>query len=457
MLFLKGHLASNSYDGYDPHHHVMLLDMTLSEYERDVHRNGNVFPGRALAGKIVDPHSLAWVRENLVVGGYDWLERVEPQHSSFYTFEGQHDGIDTYLFAGGPGVRQEEYFSTYINGNGYHASCEIYRLDDDISDQGNRTPFAMPEHAQPEPSPQYEVSGVGTTAQSPFWDRRYRILIGDGGETALDVSELRCTFNIEKTVMTQPNLSVVTVYNLAPNTEAQFVQDGMRIVIEAGYRAQDQYGLIFDGKVIHPSRGKEDATTYYLSLQGLDGADFLAQSMVSQSLARQQPVRSVIDACVTASVPVETGTISSLLPDNAFIRGRVLFGMSRKYMQMMAQSVGAALYVEDGKLNMIAAPDLPAGEIFQLDETSGLVGFPKQTESGISFSCLLNPRLRLNDLVFLNNESIKQQTGSIGQVIRPLAASGIYRVTKINHVGDTRGSDWHTNCEAVAQDQWIPF
>ena len=82
MLLLKGHRADNNYDGYDPHHHIMLLDMTASEFERDVRGTGAIFPGAALQSKIINPHILAWIRDHLRVVGYDWLEPVEPQHAS---------------------------------------------------------------------------------------------------------------------------------------------------------------------------------------------------------------------------------------------------------------------------------------------------------------------------------------------------------------------------------------
>jgi hypothetical protein len=44
----------------------------------------------------------------------------------------------------------------------------------------------------------------------------------------------------------------------------------------------------------------------------------------------------------------------------------------------------------------------------------------------------------------------------LGQVIRSLDSSGIYRIIKINDIGDTMGDDWQCECEAVSQAGMVP-
>ena len=49
---------------------------------------------------------------------------------------------------------------------------------------------------------------------------------------------------------------------------------------------------------------------------------------------------------------------------------------------------------------------MPDGEIFDLGPDSGLIGTPTQNDVGISGECLLNPNIKLNSLVHINNKKI---------------------------------------------------
>jgi hypothetical protein len=67
------------------------------------------------------------------VVGYEFLAEVEPRHAGFYAFGAKgeiHDGID--IDHRLPDVKPGEFIKTvqsgYVNGNGYHASADVYRV-----------------------------------------------------------------------------------------------------------------------------------------------------------------------------------------------------------------------------------------------------------------------------------------------------------------------------------------
>lgn len=300
------------------------------------------------------------------------------------------------------------------------------------------------------------VAGSQRVSDNILYGRRYRVLISNSAGVALDVSQLRCTFNVQKTILQQPNYSEVVIYNLSADTENTLIQEGNRIVIEAGYEGE-QYGLIFDGDIVQPVRDKEDGVTYRLLLYSLDGDRAYNQGFVGFSLLKGQTARSLIGSLASkASVPSELGNISDSFDKTELSRGKVVFGLARDYYRQLAQSQSAAFYLEDGKVNIIKATDLPEGEILDLSPSAGLIGVPAQTEYGVSFRCLLNPRIRINTLVHIDNSLIRAQTYQQGQVIRNLDNDGIYRVISVTHKGDTRGDDWYTECETVSQAGLMP-
>ena len=118
--------------------------------------------------------------------------------------------------------------------------------------------------------------------------------------------------------------------------------------------------------------------------------------------------------------------------------------------------MNSTYYNEDGTVNIVSPKDLASDEIFDLGPQTGLIGSPLQTEYGISCSCLLNPRLKINSLFHLDNKKIENYRYTPGQPVRPLDTEGIYRVIKLTHRGDTRGDDWTTEIEAISQAGILP-
>jgi len=306
------------------------------------------------------------------------------------------------------------------------------------------------------PETNFGVVGTGSQPSNILFGRRYRVIVSNKNGVGLDVSKLRCTFNIQKTMQMQANYSTVTIYNLSAQSENKLITEGNRVVIEAGYEGE-QYGCIYDGTVIQPIRDKQDGVNYLLTLSCLDADGFLNGGLINFSVAKGQIHRDVVTNIVSnAAVPTDTNFISKSLGNTKLLRGKVCFGLAKDYLRQIAISNNGTFYTEDNKVNIIQLTDLPNNEIIELSPTSGLIGVPTQTEYGVSFKCLINPRIKINSLVHIDNSLIHDMQTQIGQVVRSLDNSGIYRIIKINHTGDTRGDDWFTQCESVSQAGLAP-
>ena len=284
-----------------------------------------------------------------------------------------------------------------------------------------------------------------------LYGRRYRVIVG-----SVDVSDLRCVFYIEKSMEETPNYSEITVYNLAPETENKIIETGERTVLEAGY-VGSQYGLIFDGDIVQALRGKEDNTTYTLTLVCQDADKFLNNGFVNQSLtAGQTPATIAEKLCRKAANAVELDCVSENLENKKLTRGKVVFGLARDYLHQIARTEQAAFYCNDGKVNIVKAADLPQGEIVSLCPKSGLIGAPEMTDDGIKATCLLNPRLNLNSFVHIDNSYVRKQKMSRDSQPKQMDIDGVYRIVKIIHEGDTRGNSWYTQFTGIAQSGDTP-
>jgi hypothetical protein len=301
-----------------------------------------------------------------------------------------------------------------------------------------------------------------------LYGRKYRVLVAKIDNTALDVSNLKCSFRIEKVAMQTANYAEVAIYNLSAGTEAEIIKEGDRVIIEAGYQgflttktdgtteetpSPKQYGVIFDGLVIQAIRDKEDNVNYKLTLVCMDGDSFLANNIIKMSIGGGQNQRQIVETIVSnAETPTEIGRISPDLNTQNLPRGKVFFGTPKQYLKNVAADNNANFWVDDGAVYITKATDIPPGQALVLTPQTGLIGVPQQTQDGASFKCLLNPNIKLMSMVKLDNTMIRQIKQQVGQYPTMLDQDGQYQIYKLSHYGDTRGDEWYTECEGIGRN-----
>lgn len=300
----------------------------------------------------------------------------------------------------------------------------------------------------------YEVVDIQGTLSDWLYGRNYRVIVSLEDGEAFDVSEVRCTFDIEKTQFKQGDKASIVLYNLSPDTENKIIRSGSRVIVEAGYNG-NFYGIIFVGTIIQPIRSKSDGVDYMLTLICRSTDRFLTYGLINTTVAAEQSSRDVIDAIASrANYPVETGSIADTR--FSYPRGKVMFGKPSDYLDSLAKTVNATYYTEDGKVNIVQAKSLPSDEIFDLGPKTGLINSPSQNETGITFECLLNPLITINSLVRIDNKKIAGFKWEQGKAIRSLDAEGIYRIITVKYSGDTRGDNWKCECSAITQAGTLP-
>ncbi len=288
---------------------------------------------------------------------------------------------------------------------------------------------------------------------SILWGRKYRVIAAEKGTSGIEVTGLRCVFQIEKSMSSEANKSVIQIYNLSSATQNSILASCKRIIIEAGYENSPQYGLIFDGdvtKALKRGSGVDKIT----ELVAQDGDLFLNSGFVNVSYSAGQTTQSVLSKMAgVGDSEIVVGNISNSLKNTQLARGKVMFGQAKDYVRMLAKTEGALFFVNDRKINLVKPADLPEGEIIDLSPSSGLIDTPEQTDDGVNAKCLLNPLLNVNKLVHIKNDYVQESsdTSSTG------LSTGVYKIIKLKHTGDTNGNDWYTEFEGVAQPGTVPL
>lgn len=287
----------------------------------------------------------------------------------------------------------------------------------------------------------------------------------------LQGDSLRCSFDIKRYAMGQPNTATIKLYNLTADAEKKMIVEGYRVVVHAGY--QQHAGLIFDGFVIYATRTKENGTDYTITLLAIDGYQFLMNGYCNFSIQRGITARDVVKNIANqASAPIEIGypkdSDTSVLDGQKYTRGQSVHGLARGTLDDIAKALNATWYVDCGKLYLIhfgeSTSDLPLGQqAIDLSPDTGLIGNPTQIEYGINAKSLLNPEIVPFCFVYLDPQYITltlPDIGSNGQIsntqLYQLDSKGLYRVVSCEFVGDTRGNDWYTEINAVIQSGTSP-
>lgn len=300
-------------------------------------------------------------------------------------------------------------------------------------------------------------------ADNTQFGRKYRVLVSVHGDTAIDVSDLRCTFKIEKVwggKLTQAG--EITIFNLNAKLENDIIftaaaGGNVQVMLEAGYEGGN-YGVIFRGDLIQPIRYKEDAVTYALKLICSDSDNELNSSFVNFTLANGQTASQVAaQTARNSTVPFQLN--QDKLSEQKSERAMAVFGMAKDVLRSIAVNNNSVFYFDDGQANISNVEKEPVVvEAIKLNAQTGMIDMPKQNNGGVDLRCLINPQIKLGNFVLLNNRDILVEQLEIGsgQYQTLLDMDGLYRVIKYTITGDTRGNDWYYDLKTITQAGKLP-
>lgn len=253
----------------------------------------------------------------------------------------------------------------------------------------------------------YEIVKNSVRYGDVLFGRRYRIIISDATGTGYNVSNLKVSFTCSKTMAQEPNMSIIQIYNMNVQTENEIIMNCTRITIDAGYEGST-FGTIFDGDIIQSYRYREDATTEILEIVAIDSYNSINFSFINFTMIKGQTLRSQVEGiCAKSTADTQLGSISDRLGEQCLARGKVFFGNESDYMGQLSKSIEGRVYYENGAVNIIKVDELPEDEIIELTPKTGMLGTPEQTDFGVCVKSLINPFIKINSLIHVDNSYIK--------------------------------------------------
>ena len=279
---------------------------------------------------------------------------------------------------------------------------------------------------------------------------------------AIDLSQFRIRFEIHSGDTETPNTAVIRVYNLSHDTAQKISAEFQTVTLSAGYQyQQNNLPIIFQGTVKQFERGKENNVDSYLEIMAAEADEPYNFAVVNTTIpAGSTPFDRATAVAKAMGLPLAR-TVQKTLDNTGGImaRGRVLYGMARAHMRVIADSYGCRWSIQKGEIVLIPLNGYLPGDPIIVNSTNGMVGIPKATDNGISVQMLLNGTLQIGGRIQLNNDDITQSQFNMQQFpnreVTQIARTnydGFYRVLSIDHTGDTRGQEWYSNVICLSLD-----
>lgn len=292
---------------------------------------------------------------------------------------------------------------------------------------------------------------------SLLYDRRYRVTVTFFSGQAINVSDQRIRFNFTKNISRTSQFGEVTIYNLSKSTETDLYKNAKMVTVEAGYQ-NGAYGMVFQGLVRQPIRGKENGTDYYITLGAIDGDDMMNLGFCNAYLGAGQLPNDLANQIVRASnVPFEL-KIRGELGGQRTERGKAIFGQPKDLLRSIAINNNAAFYVNNGTANISSISQSPPAQVPELNFQTGMIDIPLQQDRGIAVRTLIRPDIEIDSWVKINNSNIIGAFTPFGGQINPniYDLDGVYRVIELRATGDTRGNEWYYDLQLLSQTGGLP-
>lgn len=287
------------------------------------------------------------------------------------------------------------------------------------------------------------------------WLRVCNLSVGNGSE-AMDLSNLRIRFTVNRADRNAPGRAQIIVNNLAASTVKKIQKEYDKVVLQVGYEGSVE--KIFQGEIVQKRYGRESPTDTYLAILAKDSQQAFSFAFMSKTLAAGHTMKEQVDECLKALKPygVTAGQIDDL-GTAKMPRGRSMFGMVREQLRSIAASTNTSWSIQDGKLNIIKNNSTLNGDTIVMNSSTGMVGMPVQTMGGIEVRCLLNPKIKVGCRIKIDETSIQQQEQTLNygsmannSKIPEIDVDGVYKVLDFVHSGDTRAVEWYTDIVCLA-------
>lgn len=272
--------------------------------------------------------------------------------------------------------------------------------------------------------------------------RLFEILLnGNAFITETRDRQFRVTFNVLIDFGGFNSYMDLAIYNLSETTQSKLYQKDSTIGLRAGYDESIDY--LFRGAIKNVFKERDGPNTVTRIIAR--GGTSFDKKTINQTFDKNTNIVDIIKACCSSiGYPpiIEDSQFSDIQP---YIRGKVLSGDPRRYLDELAQTHNFSYVIDNDRINVVRNNAFRKGSPFIVSEATGMEGIPEITEVGCDVSVRLNPKIKIGGRIDMQSEFRTFNFSNLYyQDIPPKAGVGVYRIFKLEHQGDSWGDSWTT-------------
>lgn len=246
------------------------------------------------------------------------------------------------------------------------------------------------------------------------------------------LNTLRIHGRISKSMVSIPNSSAISIWNLNETTRNNILQSQISMKLYAGYKGQEKE-LVFSGGVLSAvvERQGADIVTH---LNGLDGQSNLLRSITSKTFGSQIKIKDAIKQIAASIDGVNLNEEDILVDGQIGYSGLSISGPTRNVLDRLGEQYGFNWFIEDGSfkavgdkktINTITVLDTNAA----LKKVSPLLSGPAQAQIGVD--------IRSKYVPGVSPASTVRVKSSINKFL-----NGDYKVHNMELDLDTKSEEW---------------
>ncbi|NBQ16881.1 hypothetical protein EBU24_01045 [bacterium] len=284
-----------------------------------------------------------------------------------------------------------------------------------------------------------------------FYDKKQKEIL-TLQENLQTVNPLRITFFIRQLIYIVNYMANIKIYNLSEDTKS-LIHDAYAITFETGY--DDELKLLHKGLIVNKYDLRQQPDyIYVIATQDLFDNVRPFSINIPKTKTDREAIKLIAKAADIPDLIVQDGNLKGLKDKpigHDFNAGTLNYFQT---FQQFADEEHLNLWITNGVLYTTSkTPD----EIRDDDEskkiilnyTNGMVGSPQidVANSGISVKSLINADIIPGNKIIIETQSPNVQLGGINFVgfSQTQATQGEWDIFSVDHVGDSRGEEWHSN------------
>ena len=257
------------------------------------------------------------------------------------------------------------------------------------------------------------------------------------------ITSQRVVFSVQRSLSKTPNTCDVKVWNLTERTRTQIQAKGTAVILTAGYEGES--GIIFSGDSRTTDHTFERGGVV-TRVQCGDGEKAYAVTYVSESWSPGTQLVDVLSHLIRALGYNPGNALARLRRGDfragftEFPHGYVTTGRAVDELDRLLRSAGLTWSIQDGALQVLKANEVLADEVVLLSSSSGLIGSPAYNSPDKQAKASVLKARSLLRHVYRPGRKLQLKSRGV---------SGVFKIEKVTHTGDTHGQDWYSDLEML--------